>query len=272
MQTWTLDWAFRNLISELLMPPGIWIISLLLAFLLFRKKPRVSRFNAAAPPLFLACFNPHSYVVSNDDVKFSSALKSATYLIPDGIGVVLASKILGGSILKRATGFDLFYRLMQMMDLSSGGKVFFLGSTEECLQKITSRCRDEFSNIDVVGTYSPPFSDFFSISENQKIISMINRSNADVLWVGMTAPKQEKWILEHVELLNVRFIGAIGAVFDFYGDRINRDESFLVQYGFEWLFRLLKSPRRLWRRTLISAPIFIYNVFLFRFKNIHKLI
>jgi len=92
------------------------------------------------------------------------------------------------------------------------------------------------------------------------MIEQINRAAPDVLWVGMTAPKQEKWIFANKERLQVKFIGAIGAVFDFYSGNVKRSHPFFQRLGLEWLPRLLRDPRRLWRRTFISSPIFLYKI------------
>jgi N-acetylglucosaminyldiphosphoundecaprenol N-acetyl-beta-D-mannosaminyltransferase len=91
------------------------------------------------------------------------------------------------------------------------------------------------------------------------MIEAVNSAKPDVLWVGMTAPKQEKWIANNISRLNVRFIGAIGAVFDFYAGKVKRSKPVFQRLGLEWLPRLINEPKRLWRRTFVSAPIFILH-------------
>ncbi len=118
----------------------------------------------------------------------------------------------------------------------------------------------EYPDIEVVGTYSPPFKPEFSDEENQKMVEAINSVSPDVLWVGMTAPKQEKWIYQHRNKLNVKFIGAIGAVFDFYTGNVKRSHPFFLKIGLEWLPRLLQEPRRLWQRNFVSNPMFMMRV------------
>lgn len=211
---------------------------------------------------WLACLNPHSYAVSRGDPKFAEALHHADWLVPDGAGVVLASRLLGGEVRERVTGSDIFSGLHQKMNAVGGMSVFFLGATEDTLKLIRERMRNDYPKVRVAGTYSPPFKPTYSAVELEEMIRAVNRSSADVLWVGMTAPKQEKWIYENRALLNVKFAGAIGAVFDFYTGRVRRSHPIFQRLGLEWLPRLLQEPRRLWRRMFVSAPIFLWHVFL----------
>lgn len=211
---------------------------------------------------WLACLNPHSYAVALDDRSFAAALRGANWLVPDGVGVVWASGILGGQVHERVTGSDIFSALHQRMNASSGLSVFFLGASENTLAQIRSRIALDFQNIRVAGTYSPPFKATYSEAEMEAMISAINATQPDVLWVGMTAPKQEKWIFENRARLKVRFAAAVGAVFDFYTGNVKRSHPAFQRLGLEWLPRLLQQPRRLWRRMFVSAPIFVAHVML----------
>ena len=214
---------------------------------------------------WLACLNPHSYVVSLNDRQFAAALVTADWLIPDGSGVVIASKVLGGGIRERITGGDIFYGINWQLNQISDSRVFFLGSTDKVLDEITARMEADYPNIVVAGTYSPPFKPDYSQTELDEMVKAVNAVAPDVLWVGMTAPKQEKWIAEIISRLDVRFVAAIGAVFDFYAGNINRSHPVFQQLGLEWLPRLIQEPRRLWRRMLVSAPIFVWHVIKARF-------
>lgn len=213
---------------------------------------------------WLACFNPHSYAVSLRDSRFSEALKSSDWLVPDGIGVVMASILLGGFIRRRITGFDVYENLMASMNARGGCRVFFLGSTEHVLRLIERNVSRDYPNIVIAGVHSPPFSDEWSDEQVAGMVSLVNRACADVLWVGMTAPKQEKWISDNIVHLNVRFAGAIGAVFNFYAGNVKRSPRIFRRLGLEWLPRLVQEPRRLWRRVFISAPVFIRDALLVR--------
>lgn len=209
---------------------------------------------------WLACMNPHSYVVSLGDGQFAIALRNAEWLVPDGAGVVLASRILGGRIRERVTGSDVFFGLHQRMNTAGEMSVFFLGATEDTLAEIRARMARDYPNVRVAGTHSPPFKPSYSDEELNAMIDAVNITAPDVLWVGMTAPKQEKWIFENRARLKVKFAGAIGAVFDFYTGRVKRSHPVFQRLGLEWLPRLIQQPRRLWRRMFVSAPIFLWHV------------
>jgi len=209
----------------------------------------------------LFCANPHSLVVAKDDRQFLNALGAADYLIPDGAGIVLASKILGGTITRRITGYDFFAGMAERWNKTRGKSFFFLGSSEEVLERIRARMSAEFPHISVCGTYAPPFREKFSDADNERIIEAVNLAAPTALWVGMTAPKQEKWSQEHRSRLNVPFIAAIGAAFDFFAGTKQRASTSLQDAGLEWLPRLLREPRRVWKRTLVSTPVFLYYIF-----------
>lgn len=205
---------------------------------------------------WLACINPHSYATAKTDRQFSDALNDATWLVPDGVGIILAGRVLGSQIPERITGFDVFDAIMKHLN-ETGGSVFFLGSSEENLCVIQQKVAVDFPRIASVGSYSPPFKEAFSTADNELMIEVINAARPDVVWVGMTAPKQEKWIFANRNRLDVKFIGAIGAVFDFYSGKVRRSHPIFRSMGLEWLPRLIRQPSRLWRRTLVSAPVFI---------------
>jgi len=141
-----------------------------------------------------------------------------------------------------------------------GGRVFFLGSTPHVLDRIVKRIAQDYPTITVAGVYSPSFSTKFSVAEIEAMNAAVNASKSDVLWVGMTAPKQEKWIHQQKKQIDVGFIGAIGAVFDFYAGTVRRSSPQFQSVGLEWLPRLLQEPKRLWTRNIISNPRFVARV------------
>jgi N-acetylglucosaminyldiphosphoundecaprenol N-acetyl-beta-D-mannosaminyltransferase len=214
---------------------------------------------------YLVCANPHSLEVARKDPGFDLAIRNADLIVPDGVGIVIASKILGGSIRERITGTDIFLGVSRALTREKKYSYFFLGSTGQNLMKISEKMHADFPNITVAGMYSPPFKPEFSEEDNKLMVEAINQAEPDVLWVGMTAPKQEKWIFQNKDKLNVKFIGAIGAVFDFYSGNVKRSDPFFQKLGLEWLPRLLRQPRRLWRRNFISNPSFLLRVMKERF-------
>lgn len=209
---------------------------------------------------YFVCANPHSLEIARTDSLFKKALKDADLIIPDGVGIIIASKILGGQISRRITGSDVFWKLSETLNKEKNYSYFFLGSTNDTLKIIQEKMSKEFKNIRVVGAFSPPFKSEFSDEDNALMIEKINEVKPDVLWVGMTAPKQEKWIYGNKEKLQVNFIGAIGAVFDFYTGTVERSHPWFLTHGLEWLPRFLKQPRRLWRRNIVSNPMFLLRV------------
>lgn len=212
--------------------------------------------------------NPHSYCVAKKDEKFKEALQRSHFLLPDGIGIVKAAKMLNGVQIERIAGYDVFMHLMQSVN-NMNGKCFFLGASEETLKLIEVRASKDFPNISLY-TYSPPYKVEFTEEESLKMCEMVNNFKPDVLFVGMTAPKQEKWVYQNQENLRAKVICSIGAVFDFYAGTVERPSLFWQKLGLEWLPRLLKEPKRLWRRNFISTPTFIIDVYKEKFKSSFK--
>lgn len=207
----------------------------------------------------LMCANPHSLVTARGDTQFQKALRTSELLVPDGAGIVLASKILGGTIRQRVTGSDVFWNISQVNQVKFSGafKYFFLGSNENTLNLIMARLERDFPAITVAGWFSPPYKETFSDQDSERMIEEVNVANPDILWIGMTAPKQEKWLEQNWRDLNVGFAAAIGAVFDFYAGTVRRSHPLFQKIGLEWLPRLAREPRRLFRRNFVSSPIFM---------------
>jgi N-acetylglucosaminyldiphosphoundecaprenol N-acetyl-beta-D-mannosaminyltransferase len=214
--------------------------------------------------LVVNTLNPHSYCVAKKDSVFQLALKDSDVLLPDGVGIVMAARFLNGKKIEKKPGYDLHVHCLQMLQNSGGGKVFYLGASLNTLRLIEDRIKVEFPLLKVE-FYSPPFKSEFSDEDSFSMISAINGFKPDVLFVGMTAPKQEKWVHCNKTEIDTKMICSIGAVFDFYAGTIKRPSGFWISIGLEWLPRFLKEPRRLWRRNLISTPEFIIDVIKFKF-------
>ena len=211
--------------------------------------------------LLINTINAFSYDNARKDVLFSEALQKGDVLIPDGISIVKACRFLNAKSQpkERIAGWDLFEYEMGKLN-RVGGKVMFLGSSDAVLNLIRQRVAEKYPKIEV-DTYSPPYKPVFSDEENEAMISAINRSNPDLLWIGMTAPKQEKWAYTHLDRLDVHcHIGTIGAVFDFFAGTVKRAPERWQRVGLEWLYRLLSEPRRMWRRYFIGNAKFIYYI------------
>lgn len=211
--------------------------------------------------LLINTINAFSYDNARKDVLFSEALQKGDVLIPDGISIVKACRFLNAKSQpkERIAGWDLFVYEMEKLN-RVGGRVMFLGSSDAVLNLIRHRVAEKYPKIEV-DTYSPPYKPEFSDEDNEAMISAINHSNPDLLWIGMTAPKQEKWAYTHLDRLDVHcHIGTIGAVFDFFAGTVKRAPERWQRAGLEWLYRLLSEPRRMWRRYFIGNAKFIYYI------------
>lgn len=210
--------------------------------------------------------NPHSYCVAKKDDLFSEALQASDILIPDGIGIVWGVRKLQGIQIKKIAGYDLHLHSLKLLERQQGGKIFYLGASEDTLKKIKQRVAKEYPGVEV-GYYSPPYKSSFSTEDNDTMLKQVNAFKPDILCVGMTAPKQEKWVHQFKNKLDVNIVCSIGAVFDFYAGTVKRPSEFWIKLGLEWLPRLLKQPRKLFERNFISTPKFIFYVLLAKMKK-----
>ena len=205
--------------------------------------------------------NAHSFNTAQKDDLFADALRNGDYLIPDGVSIVKACKWLKAKSQpkERIAGWDLFVLEMDKLN-RKGGKCFFMGSSPNVLELVKKRAATDYPNI-TVETYSPPYKPEFSKEDNEAIIHAINQACPDLLWIGMTAPKQEKWAFEHWDELDIHcHCGTIGAVFDFFAGTIKRAPQWWQRHGLEWLYRLMKEPKRMWRRYVLGNVLFLYNI------------
>lgn len=208
--------------------------------------------------LLINTINAHSYNVAQEDIDFQKSLNASHVLLPDGISIVIAIKILTGKKIKRITGADLFqYEMSKLNEIN--GSCFFLGSTNETLDKIICKASIDFPKVKI-NVYSPPYKPEFNSSDNTEMLKLIKAASPDVLFIGMTAPKQEKWAHSHYNEINANHICSIGAVFDFYAGNIKRAPKWIQNIGLEWFYRLISEPRRMWKRYLIGNLIFIFNI------------
>lgn len=220
--------------------------------------------------ILINTINAHSYNVARKDSLFAEALTKGDYLIPDGMSIVKACKWIHSKSQpkERIAGADLFeWEMSRLNEKSQTSKlkpqskvVMFMGSSEKTLAKIVDKAAKVYPNLKVV-TYSPPYKPEFSDEDSKAIVEAINKANPDLLWIGMTAPKQEKWTYSHWKELNIHcHVGTIGAVFDFFAGNTKRAPLWWQQHGLEWLYRLIKEPRRMWRRYIIGNVVFLWHM------------
>jgi N-acetylglucosaminyldiphosphoundecaprenol N-acetyl-beta-D-mannosaminyltransferase len=213
--------------------------------------------------LIINTINAYSYVVAKNDKVFTEALIKSDILVPDGFPLVLAGKILKKVRLKKIAGAEVFEFYCKKINAEKG-KCLFMGSSEATLRLIRKRIQQEYPDINVE-FYSPPYKKVFSQEDNNIMIDVINKFNPDVLFVGMTAPKQEKWVHENNTKFKAKVVCSIGAVFDFYAGTNKRPANFWIKLNLEWFIRLLKEPKRLWKRYLIYSPIFFMDLLKYKF-------
>lgn len=217
--------------------------------------------------ILINTINAHSYNTAQNDSLFAEALAKGDYLIPDGASIVKACKWLKAKSQpkERIAGWDLF--AFEMQRLNEKGEmgnekccVMFMGSSEKVLALIKQRAKKDFPFLEVL-TYSPPYKPEFSEEDNHAVVKAINDANPDLLWIGMTAPKQEKWTYSHWNELDIHcHVGTIGAVFDFYAGTAKRAPQWWQEHSLEWLYRLCIEPKRMWRRYVIGNPLFLWNI------------
>ena len=208
-----------------------------------------------ARKILINTINQYSFCVAEQDAKFKLALLKSDVLLPDGEAVVAAVRRLTGQRIKKIAGADIHLHLLQELE-QKGGSCYYLGSTEATLLKIKERMAVEFPNVRV-GTYSPPYKSEFLYNKQSNKVRAVNAFQPDVLFVGMTAPKQEKWVYSHRDDLDAKVICCIGAVFDFYAGTVERPSPFWINLRLEWFIRLLKEPKRMWKRYLYYGPMFV---------------
>lgn len=250
--------------------------------------------------LLINTINAHSYNTARKDELFAEALTNGDVLIPDGVSIVKACRWIKAKSLpkERIAGWDLFSFEMEnlerkqcgMLNVECGANnssldnsqsaladnpkfkiqnsefrspqrtVMFMGSSQKVLDLIVKRAAEVYPHLKIV-TYSPPYKPEFSEEDNKAIIDAINTADPDLLWIGMTAPKQEKWTFSHWDELNIHcHVGTIGAVFDFFAGTVERAPMWWQRHGLEWLYRLLKEPKRMWRRYIIGNALFLFNI------------
>lgn len=219
----------------------------------------ISAIESKSCPLVFACANPHSLFVAQEDHSFKQALRNADIVVADGVGITIMANFADLHVGPRISGGEFFTSLLSELNNNGKGRIFFFGSSNEVLEKIKKRFIIDYPSLTLCGTLSPPYRSW-SEAENSKMLTTINQSLPDVLWVGMTAPKQEKWVAENRHRLKAPIIGSVGAVFDFYAGSNPRAPLWMRKTGLEWLHRLAKEPKRMWRRNFISNPAFVLLV------------
>ncbi|MBX4869872.1 WecB/TagA/CpsF family glycosyltransferase [Rhizobium bangladeshense] len=197
----------------------------------------------------------HGVVRCQDDPELRSIHNRAFLVTPDGMPLVWALKHAGHSESDRVYGPDLMLSVFEA-GTSKGIRHFLYGATPETLQHLQARLLAKFPEAEIAGSYAPPFHKL-SPQEEADIADRLNRSGADIIWVGLSSPKQELWMARMRDRLDASMLIGVGAAFDFHAGLKRQAPRFIQRSGFEWAFRLLCEPRRLWRRYALVVPAFI---------------
>ncbi len=207
------------------------------------------------------CFtNAHTTVTAYKNGEFMQAQNSSAATFADGKPVSVVMKMRGFKGAERVTGPDFMGRVFEISE-ERGISHYFYGSTEETLAALKEKLLEKYPNIKIAGMYSPPFSDTVEREDDEGVIEMINSANPDIVWVGLGAPKQEKWMLAHKGKINALMAG-VGAGFDYHAGKLKRAPKWMQRLCLEWLYRLLQEPCRLFGRYLSTNTRFIWlNIF-----------
>ena len=205
---------------------------------------------------YICVANVHTTVKAYEDETYRTIQNGGILAIPDGGPLATVGRKRGAVQMSRTTGPDYMEEIFKI-SAGRGYRHYFYGSTEETLVKLRNNLVDKYPGITVAGIYSPPFRDL-SEQEDDEIVRMINDTSPDFIWVGLGAPKQEKWMAAHQTRMNGLMVG-VGAGFDYMAGNINRAPAFMQNHSLEWLYRLIQDPKRLFKRYLVTNSKFIWN-------------
>lgn len=199
---------------------------------------------------YVALTPPYSVLMCRRDVRLHEATEAASLTLPDGVGIILASKLLRYPHHGRVTGPTLMLRLCDW-GRDKGLRHYFYGGAPGVADALAERLQQKYPGLTVVGTYCPPFREL-TPTEDAEALTRINETKPDIVWVGLGSPKQEKWMAEHLGRLDAAAMVGVGAAFDFHSGRVKWAPKWMRNAGVEWAYRLVTEPRRMWRRNIDS--------------------
>jgi N-acetylglucosaminyldiphosphoundecaprenol N-acetyl-beta-D-mannosaminyltransferase len=207
---------------------------------------------------FIAVTGMHGVMEAKTDVEFKKILNSADLVVPDGMPLVWVGRLRGLHLARRVYGPELMLSVCERT-ATKRLRHFLFGGAPKVPEQLAQSLRKRFPGMEIVGMYSPPFRTLTD-QEDEQIIATINAATPDILWVGLSTPKQEKWMYQHRDRLLVPVLIGVGAAFDINSGRKSQAPLWMREHGMEWFFRLIHEPRRLWRRYLVYGPKFILYV------------
>ncbi|HWP83578.1 MAG TPA: WecB/TagA/CpsF family glycosyltransferase, partial [Terriglobia bacterium] len=207
---------------------------------------------------YIAVTGMHGVTEAQRDFGFRAVLNAADLVVPDGMPLVWLGRLRGYPLERRVYGPELMLAFCQQT-AHKGYRHFFYGGAPGVADALARSLAKRFPGLVVAGTYSPPFRPL-TAAEDAEVSEYIQRAKPDVLWVGLSTPKQERWMHEHRPRLRVPVMVGVGAAFDIHTGRLRQAPRWMRERGLEWLFRLLQEPRRLWRRYLVLGSQFVFLV------------
>ena len=200
----------------------------------------------------------HSVMEAQRDESFKRIMNNAGLNPPDGMPMVWLGRLHRFSEIDRVYGPDLMLALCEL-SARKGYRNFFFGGAPGIPEKLAANMQNKFPGFITVGTFSPPFR-LLTQDEDDQIVKMVNESRADILWVGLSTPAQQRWTAEHQRRIDAPVTIAAGAAFDFHAGRVKQAPYWVQRSGTEWLYRLIREPKRLWRRYLTTNPLFLLHI------------
>lgn len=204
---------------------------------------------------YICVGNVHTTVMAHDDPQYHTVQAGAAFVLPDGGPLSGYSRKHGFPEAERVTGPDL---MLALFARDNGLKHYFYGSSEETLALLKEKLAEKYPHLQIAGMVSPPFREL-SEAEDKEMVDQINASGADIIWVGLGAPKQEKWMYAHKYHVNGVMIG-VGAGFDYHAGNIKRAPGWMQKLSLEWLYRLLQDPKRLFKRYLVTNTRYLWLI------------
>lgn len=208
---------------------------------------------------FIAVTGMHGVTEAQRDASFRSVLHAADLVVPDGMPLVWLARRQGHPLRRRVYGPELMATFCEQT-ASRGYRHFFYGGAPGVADALAENFARRFGVV-AAGNFAPPFRPL-TAREDEEAVSRINASGVDIVWVGLSTPKQERWMFEHRRKLNVPVLAGVGAAFDFHTGRVAQAPEWMRENGLEWFFRLTQDPRRLWQRYLLGGTRFCMLVLL----------
>lgn len=220
----------------------------------------MDRWIAAGDQQYVCITGVHGIMESQRDEELRRIHNRAGLVTPDGMPLVWLNWLHGERKVDQVCGTELFAACCER-SVEKGYRHYFYGGNEGVAERLADKLRERFPGLQVVGTYTPPFRPLTE-AEDEEVVRRINEAQPDFVWVGLSTPKQERWMAAHVGRVSAPVLIGVGAAFDFHAGLKKRAPRWMQRVGLEWFHRLLSEPRRLWRRYLTNNPAFVWHLLL----------